>query len=74
MLVLRKFQDLECAVASVSNDTVVPCLRDVVENVWKQQDLRKDCVRGKYRSFSREDWCFEWERAMRVLGYAIDWT
>lgn len=81
VVVLRNFDTLERIGASVANDRAVSFIREVVERVWKQRDLRADHTHNLLGSNGIPDSnddndpaCFEWERVMRSLGYTLDWA
>ncbi|PLB54082.1 hypothetical protein P170DRAFT_460325 [Aspergillus steynii IBT 23096] len=83
---LRNLQQFERIAATVYNNAL-PFIREVIEGVWKQRDLRGDrgrigvCAKGGCFCASAgnddeadKDECFEWEVVMRSLGYTFDWA
>lgn len=84
-VVLRNLQQLERVAAAVFNNAVT-FIREVIEGVWKQRDLRGGSGSGV--SSKRSCFCqvsagweendqnesFEWEMVMRSTGYMFDWA
>lgn len=59
-----------------SADVLQPML-DVVQDVWKQHDLRGECNGGDIRlgrSIADGSWCFPWERALAHRGWQLSWA
>ncbi|KAL1986073.1 hypothetical protein VTN96DRAFT_6970 [Rasamsonia emersonii] len=84
IVVLRNFDTLERIGASVAN-RAVSFIREVVERVWKQRDLRADhnnsalfvhnnSIPCNISDDDDDPACFEWEQVMRSLGYTFDWA
>ncbi|KAI9038305.1 uncharacterized protein KD926_010961 [Aspergillus affinis] len=86
-VVLKNLHQLERIAATVDNNAV-QYVREVIEGVWKQRDLRGDRTSISFSAkggcfcalalggdhTDKDEPCFEWEVVMRSLRYAFDWA
>ncbi|KAK4943900.1 hypothetical protein LTR10_016616 [Elasticomyces elasticus] len=70
--ILDRMEHMRQVVGAFISTTVLEPIRETVQLVWKQQDLRRHAYPGN--SLEREDTCFEWESVMRALGYRLNWV
>lgn len=67
--ILARLEQMRQLGASISK-TVLEPIRDIVELVWKQQDLKRHAYVGVLED---EGGAFEWESVMRALNCRLNW-